>query len=224
METRQVNTAEGPGELVITAAADATGLLLLGHGAGSDVDGWDLALLADRLPAHGVSVIRYRQPHRVAGRKLPGSTASLDRGWTAALAAVAEGWPGLPLVSGGHSAGARTACRGFAPGQAGVVALSFPLHPPGAPAKSRAGELLGVAWPVLVVQGELDTFGRAEEVRPVIAGAAQIELVAVPGAQHPLAPARSVPADVVLARQELIVSAVLDFLSRQGLLGPAARP
>lgn len=217
-------TSDGPGELVVAPAASATALLLLGHGAGSDVDGWDLALLADRLPDHGVSVARYRQPHRVAGRKLPGSTASLDRGWAAALALVAERWPGLPLVVGGHSAGARTACRGFAPGQAGVVALSFPLHPPGAPAKSRAAELLGVAGPVLVVQGERDTFGRPDELRPVIFATPLIELVAVPGAQHPLKPAQSVLPEQVAARQELIVAAVLSFLRRLGLLGPAARP
>lgn len=221
METLRVDTPDGPGELVITPADTSAGLLLLGHGAGSDVDGWDLALLADRLPVLGVSVARYRQPHRVAGRRLPGSTASLDRGWAAALTMVAERWPDLPLVVGGHSAGARTACRGFGPGQAGVLALSFPLHPPGAPAKSRAAELLGVTGPVLVVQGELDTFGRASEVRPVIASASQIALVEVPGAQHPLKPAASVPADQVVARQELIVSAVAGFLS--GLLGPAMR-
>lgn len=219
-----MDTPDGPGELVLTPATAPTGLLLLGHGAGSDIDGWDLALLADRLPAHGVSVARYRQPHRVAGRKLPGSTASLDRGWTAALAAVADRWTDLPLVAGGHSAGARTGCRGFGSGQVGVVALSFPLHPPGSPAKSRAAELLGVAGPVLVVQGELDTFGRTEEVRAAIAGAAQIELVEVPGAQHPLKPAASVPPAQVAARQALIVSAVVNFLSRQGLLGPAMRP
>lgn len=224
METLQVATSDGPGELVVTPAASAAALLMLGHGAGSDVDGWDLALLADRLPAHGVSVARYRQPHRVAGRKLPGSTASLDRGWVAALAFAAERWPDLPLVAGGHSAGARTACRGFSPGQAGVVALSFPLHPPGAPAKSRADELLGVAGPVLVVQGELDTFGRTEEVRAVIGDAAQIELVAVPGAQHPLKPAASVPSEQVVARQDLIVAAVLSFLRDLGLLAPTGRP
>lgn len=224
METLRVATSDGPGELVVTPAASATALLVLGHGAGSDVDGWDLALLAERLPGHGVSVARYRQPHRVAGRKLPGSTASLDRGWAAALALAAERWPDLPLVAGGHSAGARTACRGFAAGQAGVVALSFPLHPPGAPAKSRADELLGVAGPVLVVQGERDTFGGTEEVRAVIGGAAQIELVAVPGAQHPLKPAASVPPEQVAARQDLIVAAVLSFLRDLGLLAPAARP
>lgn len=221
METLRVDTPDGPGELVVTPADAPAGLLLLGHGAGSDVDGWDLALLADRLPARGVSVARYRQPHRVAGRKLPGSTASLDRGWAAALSAVSDRWPGRPLVTGGHSAGARTACRGFGLGQAGVLALSFPLHPPGAPAKSRAAELLGVAGPVLVVQGELDTFGRAAEMRPVIADARQIELVEVPGAQHPLRPAASVPPDQVVAREDLVVAAVVSFLS--GLLGPAVR-
>ena len=109
--TLTVSTPDGPGELVVDPAVDACAVLLLGHGAGSDVSGWDLALLARELPEpkvdglasgrrgsvhlgekaeRGVTVIRYRQPHRVAGRKLPGSTASLDRGWAPALAAVRE--------------------------------------------------------------------------------------------------------------------------------------
>jgi predicted alpha/beta-hydrolase family hydrolase len=53
----------------------------------------------------------------------------------------------------------------------GVLALAFPLHPPGKPEKSRAGELLGAGLPTLVVQGGRDSFGRPEEfppgVRPV---------------------------------------------------------
>lgn len=218
--TLAVTTVDGPGELVLDEAADPVAVLLLGHGAGSDVTGWDLALLADRLPAFGVSVARYRQPHRVAGRKLPGSTASLDRGWAPALAAVAARWPGLPLFTGGHSAGARTACRGFAPGQAGVVLLSFPLHPPGKPEKSRAGELLAVPGPVLIVQGTRDSFGTPDELRAVTPEAGNIRLVDVPDATHPLAPPASLAAELVAARTELVVSAVRGFL----LPGPAVRP
>jgi predicted alpha/beta-hydrolase family hydrolase len=68
------------------------------------------------------------------------------------------------VVSGGRSAGARVACRTATElGAHAVLALSFPLHPPGRPEKSRAGELLGSGVPTLVVQGGNDPFGRPEE-------------------------------------------------------------
>jgi predicted alpha/beta-hydrolase family hydrolase len=70
----------------------------------------------------------------------------------------------LPVVAGGRSAGARVACRTARElGAHAVLALSFPLHPPGKPEKSRADELSGVGLPVLVVQGGRDPFGRPEE-------------------------------------------------------------
>jgi predicted alpha/beta-hydrolase family hydrolase len=61
-----------------------------------------------------------------------------------------------------------------------VLALAFPLHPPGRPEKSRTGELLAVAVPLLVVQGERDTSGRPPEVRAALAGHPG-QVVAVPG-------------------------------------------
>jgi predicted alpha/beta-hydrolase family hydrolase len=47
-------------------------------------------------------------------------------------------------------------------GAAGVLALAFPLHPPGRPERSRADELAAPTVPVLVVQGDRDPFGRPE--------------------------------------------------------------
>jgi uncharacterized protein len=210
-----VVTPEGPGELVLAQADTPRAVLLLGHGAGGDVDGWDLALLASALPASGISVLRYRQPHRVAGRKLPGSTASLDRGWAPALAAARELGAGVPLFTGGHSAGARTACRGFGADQAGVVCLSFPLHPPGRPQKSRASELAGVSGPVLVLQGSADAFGTPAEVLRALrdAGRIGVRLEEVPGANHSLAPARNLSAMRVYEREQIVVGAVSSFVN-----------
>ncbi|MGP3633992.1 alpha/beta hydrolase family protein, partial [Streptomyces sp. 24-1644] len=75
--------------------------------------------------------------------------------------------PGLPVVAGGRSAGARVACRTASGlGARAVLALSFPLHPPGRPEKSRADELLGAGVPTLVVQGGNDPFGRPAEFPP----------------------------------------------------------
>ncbi|MFT4109134.1 MAG: hydrolase, partial [Propionicimonas sp.] len=87
-EALSVETPDGPGELRVDAATEATAMLLLGHGAGGGVDAWDLALLARELPASGISVLRYRQPWLVAGRRVAGNPASLDRAWLPALAAV----------------------------------------------------------------------------------------------------------------------------------------
>jgi predicted alpha/beta-hydrolase family hydrolase len=72
---------------------------------------------------------------------------------------------GLPLISGGRSAGARVACRtAVATDAIGVLCLAFPLQPPQrkaakAPSPSRIDELDGVELPVLVVQGQNDRFG-----------------------------------------------------------------
>jgi predicted alpha/beta-hydrolase family hydrolase len=71
---------------------------------------------------------------------------------------------GMPLITGGRSAGARVACRtAEATGAAGVICLAFPLQPParasGKVPDSRLGELDDVSVPVLVVQGRNDQFG-----------------------------------------------------------------
>ncbi len=211
----RVETPDGAGELVIAEAAEPLAALVLGHGAGGSEASWDLELLARELPASGVSVARYRQPWLVAGRKVAGPPASLDRGWLPALQVLRRRWPGLPLFVGGRSAGARCACRCFDASLAGLVLLSFPLHPPGKPEKSRVGELAGAAGPALVVQGAGDPFGSPADVARALAdvGYSGERIVPVPGATHSLAPARSLPAPKVLEREQLIVGAVLTFLA-----------
>ncbi|GAA3296635.1 hypothetical protein GCM10020295_27000 [Streptomyces cinereospinus] len=113
-------------------------VLALGHGAGGGIEARDLVALADVLPRHGVTVARVEQPWRVAGKKVTPAPRTLDAGWRGIWPALAA--PGLPVVSGGRSAGARVACRTAAElGAAAVLALGFPLHPPGKPEKSRGG-------------------------------------------------------------------------------------
>jgi predicted alpha/beta-hydrolase family hydrolase len=68
-----------------------------------------------------------------------------------------------PLVQCGRSNGARVACRtAHQVGAAGVIALAFPLHPPGQPAKSRDQELRAAGTSVLVINGDRDPFGVPE--------------------------------------------------------------
>ena len=195
MSAREVPTPLGPARVNVVAPAGAVrGTLVLGHGAGGGVQSADLAAVAGSAAAAGWQVLLVDQPWRVAGKRIAPAPPRLDEGWTAVLADLREELTG-PLVLGGRSAGARVACRtAAAHGAAGVLALAFPLHPPGRPEKSRAAELLAVDVPLLVVQGETDAFGGPAEVEAALAGHAGV-VHAVPG-DHAL---RKDPAAVATA-------------------------
>src|SRR5690606_25518072 len=110
----------------------------------------------------GITVALVEQPWRVAGKKVAPAPKTLDTGWRGVWPGLAE--PGLPVISGGRSAGARVACRTATElGARAVLALTVPQDPPERPKKSRAAELLGAAEPTLVAQGGNYPFGRAAE-------------------------------------------------------------
>ncbi|MEU6625562.1 alpha/beta family hydrolase [Streptomyces litmocidini] len=157
-----VPTDAGEARITWYAGTKPRTVLALGHGAGGGVEARDLQALAGALPAHGVTVALVEQPWRVAGKKVAPAPKTLDTGWRGLWPSLAK--PGLPVIAGGRSAGARVACRtGRELGASAVLALSFPLHPPGRPERSRAEELLSTGLPTLVVQGGNDPFGRPEE-------------------------------------------------------------
>ncbi|MFE5586965.1 alpha/beta family hydrolase [Kitasatospora sp. NPDC056531] len=203
--------ATGAGEARITyhRAAAPRAVLALGHGAGGGTGAPDLVALAERLPPRGITVALVEQPWRVAGRKLGPAPKTLDLGWRPVAERLAG--QGVPLVVGGRSAGARVACRtGASTGAVGVVALAFPLHPPGKPERSRAQELLESGLPTLVVQGTADPFGGPAEFPELPRGH---ELVEVPYGGHGFAVPKRAPVgeDEVLG---LICSAVGDWVLR----------
>ena len=177
--------------LPATRAIEA--LLVVGHGAGGDVDAPDLQQLATAALREGMAVALVRQPYRVAGRRAPAPARQLDAAWLAVTAALRDPhgpfgrelrrWRNKPLVFAGRSSGARVACRTAVAGAASaVLALAFPLHPPGRPERSRSDELraAAAALPALVVQGGADAFGRPAEFP------ADVPVVEVPGAGHSL--------------------------------------
>ena len=209
----EVETPEGPGKFYLADADSAAALLILGHGAGGGVDAVDLSVLASRLPGHGITVARFEQPWRTAGKKVASRPPKLDLAWTAAVPALLQNLPALPYFFGGRSAGARVACR-TAPEFSqveGVVCCAFPLHPPGRPDRSRADELLGAGVPRLVIQGERDSFGKPDEVRAAVPSGQPITIVPVPGADHSMRTAKTAsitPAEV----RDLITEAVAGFV------------
>jgi predicted alpha/beta-hydrolase family hydrolase len=168
-----------------TSEADGArrGTLVLGHGAGGGVESTDLLAVAAGAAAAGWRVIRMEQPWRVAGKRIAPAPPRLDEAWGVVLDRLREdGRLTGPLVLGGRSAGARVACRTAAGQRAdGVLALAFPLYPPGRPEKSRAAELVAVSVPIVVVQGETDAMGRPAEVAASLSGRAGASVYAVPG-------------------------------------------
>lgn len=177
-----VETPEGPARATTTAARGVrVGTLVLGHGAGGLRWTDDLLAVRDAAVGAGWTVVLVDQPWRVAGRRVGPAPASLDRAWLAVLAAVGESPGSRPLVVGGRSAGARVACRTASGlGAVAVLAVSFPLHPPGRPDRSRAAELAlpaAAGIPVHVVQGRSDPFGTPAEVTAALPPRATVDAV-----------------------------------------------
>lgn len=177
--------------MAVDRPPEATFLLALTHGAGGGVDTRDLLAVRDTAVAMGGTVARVLQPYRVRGARAPGAPGPQDAAWLEVIAALRDQFPGLPLVQGGRSNGARVACRtAAAAGARAVVALAFPLHPPGRPEQSRAGELRAAGPPVLVVNGERDPFGI-----PASSDAAQV--VVIPAETHALSKSPAAVAEAV---------------------------
>lgn len=205
-DVRTLSTPYGDARLHTDRSRHPVATLLLGHGAGGGPEAPDLAALGSELPREGITVIRLEQPWRVAGKKIAPAPKILD----ACLISVADRLrPRTPLVLGGRSAGARSAARtAHHLGASGVLALAFPLHPPGRPESSRVDELTAVEVPTLVVQGERDAFGRPDEFPP------EQEIVVVPGADHGF----KVPKRAELSQDDvlgLVVEATLEFVVRE---------
>ncbi|WJV46291.1 alpha/beta hydrolase family protein [Streptomyces flavofungini] len=218
-----VETGAGTARITWHPARKARLVLAVSHGAGGGIEARDLQAIAAELPAHGVTVALVEQPWRVAGKKVAPAPKTLDVGWRGLWPALTK--PGLPVIAGGRSAGARVACRTAGElGAAAVLALSFPLHPSpssrlrssrggpnGKPEKSRADELLGAGVPTLVVQGGNDPFGKPAE----FPADGAYELVEIPFGDHSFA----VPKRADIGQDEA-VKRITDAVVRwAGMLG-----
>jgi len=107
-------------------------------------------------------------PYRKAGRRAPDRAPVLleaVRQEAAALVARAHTRPGA-LVLGGRSMGGRICSMAVAEGlpAAGLVLLSYPLHPPGRLDRLRVEHFAALRVPCLFVSGTKDQFGAPDEL------------------------------------------------------------
>jgi uncharacterized protein len=156
----EITTPYGPAHVELDDTEHPAFLLVMTHGSNGGVEAPDLlAVRAAALELDG-AVARVLQPFRLAGRRAPGTPAAQDAAWLTIIAALRARFGDVPLIQGGRSNGARVACRTASSVSArGVIALAFPLHPPGRPERSRADELEQAGVEVLAISGERDPFG-----------------------------------------------------------------
>jgi uncharacterized protein len=165
MRRVEIMTAEGAALAEVARPADSAAepsfLLVLTHGSGGKVATPDVLAVRDAGLRLGAVTALVTQPYRVKGQRAPGNAERQDAAWGEVISALRESiGAGLPLIQGGRSNGARVACRtAQATGARGVIALAFPLHPPGRPERSRAAELAMAGTDVLVINGRNDPFG-----------------------------------------------------------------
>jgi len=171
----------------------ATGdALVLTHGAGSNCNAPLLVAVAEAFCAAGIAVLRcdlaFRQarPH---GPPFPAMAVQDRAGLARAVRAMRGRVPGKVFL-GGHSYGGRQSSMLAAEEPelaAGLLLLSYPLHPPRRPADLRTAHFPKLATPAIFVHGTRDPFGSIDEMRGALAMVAgPYELVVIEGAGHDL--------------------------------------
>ena len=155
------------------SALDAKARFIFAHGAGAGMDNEFMDSVATGLAARGIEVVRFNFPYMQlqseSGKKRPPNRMPALLEYYQQV--LAEHATDLPLFVGGKSMGGRAATLLLADeltqslkNVLGVVVLGYPFHPPGKPDKLRVDHLANMHCDCLIVQGERDTMGNAQEV------------------------------------------------------------
>jgi len=149
---------------------NASHLLVLGHGASTNMRHATLQTIADRMAEAGIATFRYNFPYMEHGRGRDSRevcTATVRAAVAVARMAALD----LRLLAGGHSFGGRmtstAASESPLDGVHGLVFFSFPLHQPGSPDTKRADHLGAVTVPMLFLSGTRDELANLDLLQPV---------------------------------------------------------
>ncbi len=170
-EMKFVATSEkGEVSALLVRPGEASHLLVLGHGASTNMRHATLQTIAERLAEASIATFRYNFPYMEHGKGRDSQevcTATVR----SAVAAAHMAAPDLLLLAGGHSFGGRmtsTAASAFPlDGVHGLVFFAFPLHQPGKPESKRADHLRAVTIPMLFLSGTRDELADLDLLQPV---------------------------------------------------------
>ncbi|ATO64568.2 alpha/beta hydrolase [Mycobacterium avium subsp. hominissuis] len=188
------------------------GVVVLTHGAGGNRDSPLLQQVCDEWAQRGWLAVRYNLPFRRRRPTGPPSgSGAADRAGIVEAITLCRGLADGPLIAGGHSYGGRQTSMVVAAGDAAVDVLtlfSYPVHPPGKPARARTEHLPAITVPTVFTHGTSDPFGTPEELNAAAAlVGGTTAVVEIASARHDL---RSKTLNVAA----LAVDAALQLLGR----------
>jgi predicted alpha/beta-hydrolase family hydrolase len=170
-EMKFIATPEkGEVSTLLLRPADASHLLVLGHGASTNMRHATLQTIAERLADAGIATFRYNFPYTEHGTGRDSQavcTATVRSAITAAHKVARD----LPLLASGHSFGGRMTSTAASESPLdrvqGLVFFAFPLHQPGNPDSKRADHLSAITGPMLFLSGTRDELADLELLKPV---------------------------------------------------------
>lgn len=165
-------------------------IFIFAHGAGAGMDHDFMSAVSQGLAKQGIQVIRFNFPYMVkraedGKRRPPDRAPKLLEAYQQVIAEYAQQ---RSVVIGGKSMGGRMASL-LADDEkvAAVACLGYPFHPPGKPENYKGEHLASVSKPLLILQGERDTFGKKEEFSDfVLSSSVQVEFL--PDGDHSFKP------------------------------------
>ena len=162
---------KGKVSALLMVPESSTHVLVLGHGASSNMRTPLLQTIAEHLAEKKIATFRYNFPYseKGGGRNSQATCTATIR---SAVKAAHEAAPDLPVLAGGHSFSGRmtstAASESPLENVKGLVFFSFPLHPAGEPATKRADHLFDVNIPMLFLSGTRDALAELELLEPVV--------------------------------------------------------
>nr|QDF42550.1 alpha/beta hydrolase [Bradyrhizobium symbiodeficiens] len=175
IETRELKLDIEAGDTVsalLQLPANARACYVLAHGAGADMRHAFMEKAAVGLAGRGIATLRFNFPYMEKKQGRPDRPAVAHAAVRAAVAEAARLCPGLKLVAGGKSFGARMTSQAQSkeplPDVKGLAFLGFPLHADKKPSSERAEHLAGIAIPMLFLQGTRDGLADLGYLKPVV--------------------------------------------------------
>ena len=170
IESKFVATEEkGAVSSLLIRPDDVHWLLVLGHGASTDMRHTTLQIIAERLADTGIATFRYNFPYAEQGGGR-NSNAVCQETIHSAVAAAHTAASDLSILVGGHSFSGRMSSMAAAEAPLedvrGLVFFAFPLHPSGKPSTERAAHLNDVTIPMLFLSGTRDKLGELDLLQP----------------------------------------------------------
>ena len=178
--------------IIVDGPDCAPATLILAHGAGAGMDTDFMNAFAAGLADQGLRVVRFEFPYmaerrQTGKRRPPDREPILRRSWLEMIVAVDS----RPVLIGGKPMGGRIAnVIADEADVAGLVCLGYPFHPTRKPGQLRVEHLRAIRTPTLILQGEWDAFGSADEV-PGYGLSGKIRIHWLPDGDHSFKPRAS---------------------------------